>query len=72
MSYFESSFGIVNFEIRTAIGNQASERIAEDLGFDLIKIQEKGEKLHGDWVDHKIYANKTVDGSAEQPVMFRA
>jgi len=58
MSYFESSFGIVHFEIRTAIGNQASERIAENLGFALIKIQERTEKLHGDWVDHKIYANK--------------
>ena len=57
MSYFESAYGIVNFEIRTAIGNLASERIAENLGFDLIKIQERAENLYGDWVDHKIYAN---------------
>ena len=55
ISYFETSFGIRNFEIRTAVGNHASDRIAEKLGFDFIEMQEKAEKLHGDWVDHKIY-----------------
>lgn len=65
MSYFESSFGIGNFEIRTAVGNRASERIAENLGFGLIGIQERAENLHGDWVDHKIYANKTLLSAAD-------
>ena len=58
IAYFESSLDIGNFEIRTAIGNRASERIAEKLGFEFIKIQKKAERLHGKWIDHKIYANK--------------
>ena len=60
ISYFESSLGMTHFEIRTAIGNQASERVAENLGFDFIKIQERSEKLHGEWVDHKIYTYGTL------------
>lgn len=61
ISYFENSLGIVNFEIRTVIGNRASERIAENLGFNFIRIQERAEKLHGDWVDQKIYMSKAPD-----------
>ncbi|EDY82163.1 acetyltransferase, GNAT family [Verrucomicrobiia bacterium DG1235] len=60
ISYFESSLGIENFEIHTAIGNRASERVAERLGFEFIRIDEKVEQLHGEWIHHKIYANKSA------------
>ena len=55
IGYLESSLEIRNFEIHTAIGNQASERVAEKLGFKFNKIQEKAERLHSKWIDHKIY-----------------
>lgn len=60
ISYCERSLGIRNFEIRIAVGNRASERIATNLGFHFIGIQERAENLHGEWVAQKIYANKVL------------
>ena len=59
INYLSDELGIDFYEIRTAVGNRPSERVAEKLGLRFVAIRERAEKLKGHWIDHKIYTNKT-------------
>lgn len=59
MDFLSHDLGIRVFEIRIATGNSNSVRVADSLGFKIDRIEEKGELLHGQWIKHAIYTNKT-------------
>jgi len=42
--------------LRIAVGNRASERVAEKLGFTREGVLREELEVHGKWLDHTVYS----------------